>query len=452
MNQQITQAPTHLQGNRRQVAAQSIAGMGTLPQPYISIEGGRFTLVDAQGMKMPWQRLAALPRLTDQGQQLQGLCLDAVVVDVNEHMSKAYYVDQWSPNAQQYLPPICWSDNGVAPSVNATQAQNDTCEHCPLNKWGSRTNNLGNEVKACDDLKKIAWYVPELEMNLVFLMRLKGSSHRNWRDYVEKVKKNDVLGRPADPVDVVTRIYFEPGATGILNFDMVGFIDQSTAAIEDQIWQSKSTDVLVGRNDTPRTALGAPAAHAQVQHQPQTALPPPPATAPQRMVQQPQTAVQQPVDRVAELEAELRRLKGAPAQTNAPATAPTGFGSAAPLPRGRDAPNASGQGFGGHAGAQNPAQTVATASPSDPNNPPSGRKPRQPRQPRTQAPAAVNHPPQAGFGGQPQQFQPATAPQPQPPNTPATTAAPPQPQNFGIQQGAPLDPDLDAALNNAIGT
>jgi len=65
-----------------------------------------------------------------------------------------------------------------------------------------------------------------------------------------------VLGRPADPVDVVTRIYFQPGQIGILNFEMVGFIDEATAAIEDKIWEGKSTDALVGRNDQPRALPG----------------------------------------------------------------------------------------------------------------------------------------------------------------------------------------------------
>ena len=419
--------------------------MGTLPQPYISIEGGAFTLVDAQGMQMPWQRLGLLPHMTQQGQQMQGLCLDAVVVDINEHMSKAYYVDAWSPNAQKYLPPICWSDNGKAPSVSATQPQNGICETCPWNKWGSKTNNLGNEVKACDDMKKIAWYVPELQMNLVFLMRLKGSSHKNWRAYVDKVRKNSVGDRPADLVDVVTRIYFEPGSTGILNFDMVSFIDAPTANAQDQIWGSKSTDLLVGRLDVPRTAaLTHQTPAATIEHQPQGHLPPPPQTAPQPMVQPP-TA--QPGFGGQSQQAQPR----APQPNNAPATAPTGFGGAAPLPAGEIA---SPGGFGGHAAASNPAPTAATASPSD-QLPPSGRKPRAPRAPRTQPQTeAVTHAPQQhGFGGQPQQHQQPTAPPPQPPNhQPQQQHTAPAPQNFGIQTGAPLNADLDAALNNAIGS
>lgn len=442
---QIVQAPTHLQGNRRQVAAAAVQGMGTLPQPYISIEGGTFTLVDAQGNQMPWQRLGLIPQVTAQAQQIQALCLDAVVVDVNEHMSKSYYVDQWSPNSQRYLPPLCWSDNGLTPSINATTAQSPTCEHCQWNKWGSRINNNNNEVKACDDIKKIAWYVPELQMNLVFLMRLKGSSHKNWRAYVEKVKKHDVMGRAADPVDVVTRIYFEPGQTGIMNFYMVGFIDAQTAAIEDQVWASKSTDTLVGRNDVPR-ALPAPQQPAAVQ---QTYLPQPPATAPQPMVQQ------QPANPGFGGQPQQAQPQHQP-QNNAPATAPAGFGGGSPLPQGG---SASQGGFGGHAAGQNPAPTAATASPSE-ALPPSGRPPKQraPRAPRApapnQQPVAQAPQPAQNFGGQPQQFQQPTAPPPQPPNQQPVqqTQAAPAPQNFGIAHGAPLNADLEDALNNAIGT
>lgn len=445
MNQIVQQIPAHLQGNRRQVSAAAVSGMGTLPQPYISIEGGAFTLVDAQGMQMPWQRLGLLPHMTQQGVQMQGLSLDAVAVDVNENMSKAYYVDAWSPNAQKYLPPICWSDNGLAPSVSATQPQNGTCETCPWNKWGSKVNNLGNEVKACDDMKKIAWYIPELQMQLVFLMRLKGSSHKNWRAYIDKVRKNSVGDRPADLVDVVTRIYFEPGSTGILNFDMVGFIDAATANAQDQIWAAKTTDLLIGRLDVPRPiSLPAPTP-ANVHAQPQAALPPPPQTAPAPTTfraQPPQTHQSQPNPQ--------------PQQQNASAAAPTGFGAqTAPLPPQGGQP-ASPAGFGGHAANPNPAPTAATASPSD-QLPPSGRPPRKQRAPRPQVQPqtqAVTHAPQQqGFGGQPQQHQQPTAPQPQPPNhQPQAPHTAPAPQNFGITAGAPLNADLDDALNNAIGS
>lgn len=466
---QVPQAPAHLQGNRRQVAAASVQGMGTLPTPYISIgDGNHFTLVDAQGVEMPWQAFGPLPYVTPQGAQAQGLYLDAVVVDVNEHMSKSYYVDAWNPNAQKYLPPVCWSDNGLTPSVNATQPQSPTCEHCPHNVWGSKVNQLGNQVKACDDLKKIAWYIPELGMEIVFLMRLKGSSHKNWRAYVEKVRKNSVLGRPADPVDVVTRIFFQPQQIGILNFEMVGFIDADTAAIEDRIWQEKSTDALVGRNDQPR-ALAAPVVQVQL-NAPATYTPPPPQTQVARQ-EQPLTQAQQDAARLAVLEAELSRLKGVPAatpaptfgqpapqarppaptqpaaQNNAPAGRPAGFG-ASPLPQGSAAtqPTAQNPSFGGQSArtattASAPPATV-TASPSDPTLPPSGRPGRKPRPPREPAAQAVNQPPQTQQTG--------AAPQPPQPN--AGNGAPPQPQNFGIAHGEPINADLDAALNAALGT
>jgi hypothetical protein len=178
--------------------------------------------------------------------------LDAVLVDSNQVMSKVYYANAYNPAQDRFTPPDCWSDNGTAPSIAAARPQNDICATCSQNVWGSKTNALGNKVKACDDVKKLAFVVPMLNNDWVFLLRLKGSSHRNWATYVEKVMRHQLGARPMDPTDVVTRIYFEPDHIGILQFHHLDLIDQRVAQLQDKIWQARSTDSLVGRNDRPR--------------------------------------------------------------------------------------------------------------------------------------------------------------------------------------------------------
>lgn len=290
------QLPGYLTGQRRQIAADAVAGMGMAPVPYLSIEENKFTLIDAAGNEWNPQTYGPIFTTVDQNRNVVaqpgspvGLYIDVVVVDTNPVTSKVYYINPYSPQAQRFLPPDCWSDNGVAPSIAASRPQNDTCELCPHNRWGSKVNALGNEVKACDDVKKLAIAVPQLVgngMRTIFLFRLKGSSHKNWRTYIEKLSKVSVGDRTLDPTDVVTRIYLQDGKIGVLDFYSVTLIDQAVAALEDEVWQARATDQMVGRLDRPRAPTGllaAPTAaalgggHVAPAPPPAAYAPPPPA-------------------------------------------------------------------------------------------------------------------------------------------------------------------------------
>ena len=50
------------------------------------------------------------------------------------------------------------SDNGTAPSRNASNPQARTCAECPQSAWGSKVSTVsGKGVKACADIQKIAF-------------------------------------------------------------------------------------------------------------------------------------------------------------------------------------------------------------------------------------------------------------------------------------------------------
>src|SRR6516164_55219 len=101
MTDETLPAPNYLSGNRRQLGGQSTEGMGAPPQPYISIEAQKFTLYDATGASYePPTYGPIITHLNAQtGEQEpmqgspQGVYLDAVLVDVNERMSKVYYAN-----------------------------------------------------------------------------------------------------------------------------------------------------------------------------------------------------------------------------------------------------------------------------------------------------------------------------------------------------------------------
>lgn len=382
----MNNVPAHLAGNRRSLAQESTQGMALPPVPFISIEGQKFTLVDVAGNK--WQPPTMGPIFPGDPKSPMGVYIDVVVMDTNKNMSKTYYEKDYNPNETNFKPPECWSDNGIAPSVSANSPQAARCDLCPKNKWGSKINNLGNEVKACDDVKKLAVYYNGIAQ--LFLLRIKGSSHKNWTAYVEWLGRHQVPGqnRRLDVVDVVTRIYFDPEyPIGILKFSNVAFIDANVAALQDKTWATDAAATLLGKHDRPRLID----ASAAVQTAPQV------AAQPQQQLQHAPPA-----------------SFGAAQQETAPAATVT-------------APPA---GFGANGGGQPQTQQPAQQAQPTPRKP---RSPRRPPDPST-LPANPQPPQQPQSGG-------AAA-------TAATTGSPPP--NFGIVNPGAPDGEVNEALNQAL--
>jgi hypothetical protein len=214
-------------------------GMGAPPS--VSIAGGRFTLVDPAGSEQPVTTAAnGVPYL------------DAVVIDSLERISKIYYDHGYDPS-QPGGPPTCFSDNGIAPSRNASHPQSSTCASCEKGAWGSATSRVtGKGIKACSDYQKLALMVPGLAG--IYLLRVPPNTLRNMREYNAKFK-----GSEFDVSDVVTRISFEKDVLGTLTFAAVSMIDQGMAEHRNDALAKKMTDQLVGRTDQPiRGSIAAP--------------------------------------------------------------------------------------------------------------------------------------------------------------------------------------------------
>jgi hypothetical protein len=376
------QVPDHIANrNRRGIADQASTGIGTGMPPYISIKANRFTLFDAAGNSRPVETYD--PQL--------GPILDCIVVDANQKVSKIYYAEAWDP--ENPAPPDCWSDNGIAPSISAEWPQWQTCEACPHNKWGSAISALnGAKIKACDDYKKFAIFLPSLP-DMLFQMRVPPASLKGLKKYMEQFK-----GQNFDLPDVYTRVRFDLSANGILVFEPspLGFVSADIVAKCDQIDQTK-LDNLVGRSDTPiRDALPAPTiAQTGVR----------PDAAPQ-IVPQPAPAPTQPAPAF-----------GAPAPAPAPA-APFGVPQQAPAaPRGRGRP-----------------RKVANAVPTAPA--PAPTIARTGVRPDATPPATFGGAPQTGFGA---------------PAAPFGQVAPP-PQSTAPGGTPPAaNPELEKALASAFG-
>lgn len=248
MNQ--VQLPARFAGRtqKRNLVQAVSAGLGMASPPYVSIQGGGFTLVDANGEKEP----------------IETKHLDCVIFDVNMDVpvQRVYWdpAKPYNPKAGTYEAPSCWSDNGVGASQNAAVPQSQSCMTCKQNEWGSATSKLtGKPVKACHVIKKIAVvpvfgqigpdgssYVPNEICDFPFLLRVPVMSHENLRAYSAKF-----AGQEFDVSDVVTRINFVPGETGMLDFAAAGFTDQPTEDLIQKFLAGKLTDALVGRGDVP---------------------------------------------------------------------------------------------------------------------------------------------------------------------------------------------------------
>lgn len=227
--------PAYLQSLALPDRGQSaVANLGTGTSPYVSLKANRFTLIDSAGDEEAVTLMDAK----------LGPYLDAIIVDLNDHMSKVYYDKAYDPSAQQYEPPACFSDNGVAPSRAAAKPQSRTCVECQWNAWGSKTSLVsGKGVKACSDQYKIALMIPGDEV--VFLMRVPPNSLANLRAYLNKCQAGQV-----NVSTIVTRMWFV--SQGTINFTGVSYIQETEAKRLVDLMASKATDQLVGRTDQPR--------------------------------------------------------------------------------------------------------------------------------------------------------------------------------------------------------
>ena len=287
--------PAYLQKSTNRGLAQTLtANLGAGSPPFLSIMGNRLTLIDAAGEEIP---------VTTYDPKI-GPYLDCVVIDALERTSKIFYDKAFDPSANQYEPPACFSDNGVAPSRNASKPQSRTCAECQWSAWGSKTSAVsGKAVKACQDVQKIAILVPGYDMP--FLLRVPPNSRTNFRGYVNKF-----VGQPMDIADVMTRISFEPGVIGTLHFAAVGWLDeQAVLPQRDKLIAVKATDAMIGRLDMPREGALLPL--QQIEQQP-AAIPVGSTLAPAQPVQQVTQPFQQPAPQPAQ-QRRRRNTAAAPA-------------------------------------------------------------------------------------------------------------------------------------------
>lgn len=252
------------------------SGLGASTHPRISIRGNQFLLIDGENNEY------APPPFMHPVKRVPMLL--AVIVGGNPNKSKVYYPEPWG-GVGEGVPPLCFSDNGFGPSINAQEPQSDSCATCKWSKWGSATSRITNKgIPACSDKKKIALMIIGDETGHTYELQIPPASLGAFGTYVDKVLSMQLPGgaREADLFDVVTSINFAIGETGILEFDDLcwtenvqigengapalvydntGFVtapDGGWGLVQriEHLWGSGVIDVLCGLRDKPWTPQG----------------------------------------------------------------------------------------------------------------------------------------------------------------------------------------------------
>jgi hypothetical protein len=268
----VNQLPAYIQNRpSRGLAARVSQNLGTSAPPYLSILGGKFTLVDAAGNEQLIPTYEGDPNKVMRG-QAAGPYADVLIIDVNDHISRIFYDVDFDPNAQSYQPPACFSHNGIGPSKLSAKPQAPTCAACPNAVWGSATSNVsGKGIPACAQYQFISVLVAGHDTP--FLLRIPPNSLKNYRAYAEQFR-----GQQFDMDQVITRLSFiSQGTLAFIPFD---WAPADMLGKSDTLILAKATDAMVGRLDTP--IQGALLAPTTVPATPIAAPPAPAAAAPLR--------------------------------------------------------------------------------------------------------------------------------------------------------------------------
>lgn len=227
--------------------------------PHLSLANNTFTLVtDAENRKV-------ISQIDDEGI----VYVDVHFVDANDALSKVYYKEKFSSKEEEQVAPTCFSDDSVRPSDQSQEKQSEFCAQCPWNVWGTATGDGGNKGKACRDYHKTAVVVPRFSKEALFQLRVPPASLKAWNAYVSSFAEFKINGQESTIGHVITRVYFEAGKQGIINFGPIREVTEEEFAYLEHINETNVALTLIGFTGELK-ALAAPAQHRQIEAQKST--------------------------------------------------------------------------------------------------------------------------------------------------------------------------------------
>ena len=185
--------------------------------------GGGYPTVSIKGKVFTLKRGDEKTLITDSNDE-PARSLEVVILKAGpagDKLSKVYYASGYTEGSD--AKPLCYSNDGIAPGVNATEPQSKSCATCPKNVWGSHVSEDGKKNKACSDSKRLA-IAPAGQVNDPMLMRVPAASLKALTAFGQQLAKRGVPYQA-----VVAKIGFDYSvAHPALTFKPVGFVDEST--------------------------------------------------------------------------------------------------------------------------------------------------------------------------------------------------------------------------------
>lgn len=221
--------------------------------PMLSIRGNRFRI-----------------RMDGEETVIPETSIEVFLVTSRPNVSKTFYLGGYAPGGENKAPD-CSSSDGVYPDANVESPQNDTCQLCPNNAWGSKIGPTGNKSKACQDYKLIVLALAAMPEK-AFALRIPAASLKAFGAYIGKLRMSGVPANAA-------RTKISLGATEYpsLLFDFAGTVE--TKEQYDAITTlGQSIEVLHAVKIEPRIPqIAAPVAPVVTAQQPVVVAPPVPA-------------------------------------------------------------------------------------------------------------------------------------------------------------------------------
>lgn len=116
-----------------------------------------------------------------------------------------YYTGVYNPNKP--VPPVCFSQGKIVedlkPSANCQKPQNETCEGCPFDEWGSAATGRG---KACKNSVRLALVgANPTEKSKVMTLDVSPTAIKSFNAMITTLQGMGKL-----PVQMTTEISFDP--------------------------------------------------------------------------------------------------------------------------------------------------------------------------------------------------------------------------------------------------
>jgi len=174
--------------------------------------GGKKWTVSLNGEK------TVLRKKDSDGDLVEMTTLKVIVVGVNPNRSRSMYEGPYVEDDPK--PPVCWSNDGIKPDASIESPKCSTCKVCPMTVKGSKTDERGMAVAACQQMKFLAvlpyagkiWEQPlRLKLSITSVYDGKSPDLQKegwyaWDQYVEMLRSNGIHNTAL----VVTKMKFDP--------------------------------------------------------------------------------------------------------------------------------------------------------------------------------------------------------------------------------------------------